>query len=98
MAGMVVLQKLEKALVHSVTTRLMYVSLWWERDDCIQVMVFLGGHVAQAARRSVTGSTVRVRSCVSERWRFSSLFRIQTAPRVHSAYYKMSTGSKGSRA
>ena len=47
--------------------------------------------MAQAARRLVTGSTARVRSRVSEGWRFSSL-HIQTAPGVHSAYYKMSAG------
>ena len=60
----------------------------------MQVMVFLRGHVAQAARRFATGSITRVRSRVSEGWRFSSLLRIQTAPGVQSAYYKMSTGVK----
>ena len=50
--------------------------------------------MVQAARRSATGSAARVRSRVSEEWRFSSLLRIQTAPVVHSAYYKMSTGVK----
>ena len=34
---MVVLQKLEKALVHSGDVTNM---CWWERGDCIQVMVF----------------------------------------------------------
>ena len=48
--------------------------------------------MAQAARRLVTGSTVRVRSRVSEGWRFSSVLRIQTAPGVHSASYKLSAG------
>ena len=60
---------------------------------CIQVMVLLGDHVPQAARRLATGSTAWVRSRVLEGWRFSS-FHIQTAPGVHSAYYKMSTGVK----
>ena len=69
--------------------RWIYISLRWERGDCIQVMVFLGDHVAQAARRLATGPTARV----SEGW-LSSLLRIQTAPGVHSAYYKMSTGVK----
>ena len=97
---MVVLEKLEKALVHSgdVTMNTVCVSLRWKRGDCIQVMVFLWGHVAQATRRLVTGSTSRVRSRVSEGWRFSSILRIQTAPGVHSAYYKMSAGGKGGRA
>ena len=89
---MVVLQKLEKALVHSGDVT-MNVSLRWKRGDCIKVMVFLGGHVARATRRLVTGST----AWVSEWWRFSSLL-IQTVPGVHSAYYKMSTGRKGGRA
>ena len=53
-------------------------------------MVFLGGHVAQAARRLATAPSARV----SEGWIFSSLLRIQTAPEVQSAYYKMSTGVK----
>ena len=44
--------------------------------------------MAQAARCLAKGSMARV----SERWRFPSLLRIQTAPGVHSAYYKMSTG------
>ena len=52
----------------------------------------LGGHVAQAARRLATCSTTWVRSRVSEAWRFSLLLRIQTAPGVHSAYYKMNIG------
>ena len=52
--------------------------------------------MAQAARRLATGSTARVRSQVSEEWRFSSLLRIQTAPEVLSAYYKMSTEVKAS--
>ena len=34
-----------------VTLQWIYVSLRWERGDCIQLMVFLGSHVAQAARR-----------------------------------------------
>ena len=91
---MVVLQKLGKALVHSgdVTMNM------WKRCDCIQVIVFLGGHGAQATRRLVTDTTSRVRSRVSEDWRFSSLLHIQTAPGVHSAYYKMSTVGKGGRA
>ena len=80
-AGIVILQKLGKVLVHSGDV---YVSLRWERGDCIQGMVFLGSHVAQTARRLATSSTARVRSQVSERWRFSSLLRIQTAPGVHS--------------
>ena len=44
-AGMLVLQKLEKALVHSgnITLNIAFVSLRWERGDCIHVMVFLGG-------------------------------------------------------
>ena len=42
-----------------------YVSLRWERSDCIQVIVFLGGHVAHAARRLATGSTAWVWSWVS---------------------------------
>ena len=61
-AGMVVLQRLGKALVHSsnVTLNILYVSLRWERGDCIQLTVFLGGHVAQAARRLATGSMAQV--------------------------------------
>ena len=77
-----------------VTLQSIYVLLRWERGDCIQIMVFLRGHVAQAARRLATGSTARV----SERWRFSSRLRIRTAPGVHSAYYKISTVGKGGRA
>ena len=50
--------------------------------------------MAQAARRLATGSTARVRSRVSEGWRYSSLLRMQTAPGVHSASYKMSAGLK----
>ena len=46
--------------------------------------------MVEAARCLAKGSTARV----SEGWRFSSLLRIQTAPGVHSAYYKMSTGVK----
>ena len=90
MIGMVVLQKLGKALVHSgdVTLNVAYVPLKWERGGCIQVMIFLGGHVAQAARCLATSSTHRV----SEGWKFSSLLRVQIAPGIHSAYYKMSTG------
>ena len=44
---MVVLQKLGKALVHSgdIMLNIQYVSLRWERGDCIHVMVFLGGGV-----------------------------------------------------
>ena len=94
---MVVLQKLEKPLVHSGDVT-MNVSLRWKTGECIQLMVFLGGHMAQATRRLVTSSTTRVRSRVSEGWRFSSLLRIQTAPGVQSAYYKMSAGGKGGRA
>ena len=92
-AGMVVLQKLEKALVQrsEIMMNIGYVSLRWERGDCIQVMVFLGGHVAQAARRLATGSRAQVRSRESEGWRFSSLLHVQTASGIHSAYYKMST-------
>ena len=57
-----------------------------------------GGHVAQAAMCMATGSTARVRFQVSEGWRFSLVLNTQTAPGVHSAYYKMSTASKGGRA
>ena len=65
-AGIIVLQKLWKALVHSGDVIMNIVSLWWERGDCIQVIVFLKGHVAQAARRLARGSTARIRSRVSE--------------------------------
>ena len=44
----------------------MNVSLRWERGDCIRVMVFLRGHVAQAARCLARGSMARVRSLVSK--------------------------------
>ena len=54
--------------------------------------------MAQAARRLVMGTAARVRSRVSEGWRFFTLLRTHTAPGVHSAYYKMSTGDKGGRA
>ena len=65
---MVVLQKLEKELVHSgdVMMNTVCVSLRWKRGDCIQVMVFLAGHVAQATRRLVTGSAAEVQSRVLE--------------------------------
>ena len=98
MAGRVVWQKLDKALVHSgdVTLNIRFFKVG--RGDCIHVMFFLGGHVAQAAMRLATGSMARVRSQVSEGWRFSSVLRIQTAPGVHSAYYKMSTAGEGGRA
>ena len=56
-------------------------------------MVFLRGHVAQAARRLATGPTARV----SEGVEISSLLRIQTAPGVHSAYSNMSTGVKAAK-
>ena len=54
---MTVLQKLEKALVHSgdVTMNMCFFKV--EKRCCIQVMVFLGDHVAQAAMRLVMGST-----------------------------------------
>ena len=54
--------------------------------------------MAQVARHLVTGSTARVQSQVLEGWRFSSLLRIETAPGVHSASYKMSAGGKYGRA
>ena len=97
---MVALQKLGKALVHNgdITMNILYVSLRWERGDCIQVMVFLGGHVAHVAWRLAIGLTAWVQSWVSEGWRFSSLLPVQTAPGVHSVYYKMSLGDKGGRA
>ena len=103
---MVVLHKLEKALVHS-DAMMNTCFLRWKRGDCIQAIVFLGGHVAQAARRLVTGSTARVRSRVSEGWRFSSLLRIQTAPHSptltslylrHSSFYSPSVASPTSQA
>ena len=56
--------------------------------------VFLVGHVARAARRLATGSTARVRTRVSEEWRFPSLLCVQTGPEVHSVSYKMSAGVK----
>ena len=40
---MLVLQKLEKALVHSGDITLNICFLKWERGYCIHVMVFLGG-------------------------------------------------------
>ena len=49
------------------------------------------GQIAQPARRVDAGWTARVRSRVAEVWRFSSLFRVQSGPRVHSASYKMNT-------
>ena len=49
--------------------------------------------VVQATRRLTMGWTARVRSRVSEGWRFSSLLRVQTGPGFYSASYKMSTGS-----
>ena len=53
-----------------------------------------GGQVAQGARRLTTGWTARVRSRVSEGWRFFfSLLRVQTGHEVYSASYKMSTGA-----
>ena len=88
---MVVLQ-IGKALVHSGDVTLNILFLRWERGDCIQLMVFVGGQVAQAARCLATGSTARVRSQEWEGWKFPSLLRMQTAPGIHSAYYKMSTG------
>ena len=71
-----------------------FLSKNYQISDCIQVMVFFRGHVAQVARRLAMGSTARVRSRVSEGWRFSSFLHVQTAPGAHSAYYKMSTGVK----
>ena len=50
--------------------------------------------MAQEARRLATGSMAQVRSRVTEGWRFPSLLRVQTAPGVHSAYYKMNTGGQ----
>ena len=49
-------------------------------------------HVAQAARRLTRGGTTRIRSHVSEGWRFYSLLRVKTGPVVYSASYKMNTG------
>ena len=77
-----------KALVHSgdvtLNIRFFKVGKRWLYSS----HGFLGGHVAQAARRLARGSTARVRSRVLEGWRFPSLIPIQTAPGVHSAYYK----------
>ena len=50
--------------------------------------------MSQAARRLAMGSMAQVRSWLSEGWRFSLLIPVQSAPGVHSAYYKMSTGVK----
>ena len=96
-AGMVVLQKLGKALVHSdyVTMNMCFFKVekrWLYSSHC-----FPRGSCGSSARRLVTGSTARVRSRVSEGWRFSSLLHVKTAPGVHSASYKMSAGGKYGR-
>ena len=93
---MVVLQKLGKALVYSgdVTLNIHFFKVG--KRSLYSSHGFLRGSCAQAARCLVTGSTAWVRSRVSEGWRFSSLLHVQTAPGVHSAYYKMNTGGKGS--
>ena len=49
---------------------------------------FLKGSCGPSPKALATGSTVRIRSCVLEGWRFSSLLRIQTAPGIRSAYYE----------
>ena len=85
-AGIIVLQKLRKALVHSGDVTMNLCFFKGERGDCIQVMVFLG--VMWHKRQ---GAWLRARSQVSEGWRFSSFLHTQTPPGVHSAYYKMST-------
>ena len=70
----------------------------WSWDPLSLIKMSTGGLiVAQAAMCLATGSTARVRFRLSEGWRFSSVLT-QTAPGVHSAYYKMSTAGKGGRA
>ena len=67
-------------------------------DNLFNIAFFMS-HLVQKMKdisvwlQNVEYFSAHVRSQALEGWRFPSVHRIQTDPKIHSAFYKMSTGS-----